>query len=104
MLAQIDAIARSEMDCMQAVSTPAPRFYLDQQAQPKTTFPSCRVKLENRAPNGNGTLPRVELVEETLDYIKKGEARAHLPFEHSVKRNSSRAHRRDDPIAAGHRH
>ncbi len=59
--------------------------YLDQPAEAKTTFLSYRIKLEYRAPNGNGTRPRVELVEETLDYIKKGEAHAHLPFEHSVK-------------------
>ncbi len=59
--------------------------YLDQPAEAKTTFLSYRIKLEYRAPNGHGARPRVELVEESLDYIKKSEAHAHLPFDHSVK-------------------
>ncbi len=57
--------------------------YLDQPAEAKTTFLVYRIELRYRAPDGTTARPRIELVEETLDYIKKGEARAHLPFNHS---------------------
>jgi hypothetical protein len=58
--------------------------YLDQPAEAKTTFLAYRVKLFYRPPEGTTARPRIELVNETLEYIKKGDALAQLPFKHSV--------------------
>jgi predicted ATPase len=72
--------------------------YLDQPAAAKTTFLLYRVELRYRPPEGSAARPRIELVEETLDYIKKGEALAHLPFRHSVRwRDSVVKGRRTSP-------
>jgi len=57
--------------------------YLDQPAEAKTTFLVYRLELKYRSPEGAITRPRIELITETLDYVKKGEALAHLPFKHS---------------------
>ncbi|MCG6862134.1 MAG: AAA family ATPase [Chromatiaceae bacterium] len=57
--------------------------YLDQPAEAKTTFLVYGLELQYRPPEGTATRPRIELVEETLEYVKKGEATAHLPFKHS---------------------
>jgi predicted ATPase len=57
--------------------------YLDQPAEAKTTFLVYRVELRYRSGDGNTTRPRVELAAESLEYVRRTEARAHLPFEHS---------------------
>jgi len=57
--------------------------YLDQPAEAKTTFLVYSLELQYRPPEGATTRPRIELIRETLDYLKKGEALAHLPFKHS---------------------
>jgi predicted ATPase len=57
--------------------------YLDQPAEARTTFLVYRLELQYRSPQGAITRPRIELIKETLDYVKKGEALAHLPFKHS---------------------
>jgi predicted ATPase len=72
--------------------------YLDQPASAKTTFLSYRVEFRYQSPKGTNTRPRIELVDETLDYIKKGEAHAHLPFVHVVRwRDSVVKGRRTSP-------
>lgn len=63
--------------------------YLDQPAEAKTTFLVYRLELRYRPAEGTSTRPRVELVEETLDYVKQSEARTHLPFEHSASWRTS---------------
>jgi predicted ATPase len=63
--------------------------YLDQPAEAKTTFLVYRLELRYRPAAGTATRPRVELVEETLDYVKQSEARAHLPFDHSASWRTS---------------
>lgn len=57
--------------------------YLDQPAEAKTTFLVYRVELVYRPPEGTTIRPRIELAAESLNYIKRGDARAHLPFRHS---------------------
>jgi len=57
--------------------------YLDQPAEAGSTFLIYRVAFRYRAAEEPATRSRIELVEETLDYIKRSEARTHLPFEHS---------------------
>ncbi len=72
--------------------------YLDQPAEAKTTFLVYRLELRYRPPAGNVSRPRIELVEERLEYVKKGEAHAHLPFQHKVKwRDSVVKGRRTSP-------
>lgn len=72
--------------------------YLDQPAAAKTTFLVYRIELRYRPPDDTTTRPRIELVEETLDYIKRGEALAHLPFDHTLSwRNSVVIGRRTSP-------
>jgi hypothetical protein len=72
--------------------------YLDQPASAKTTFLSYRVEFRYRSPEETNTRTRIELVDETLDYIKKGEAHAHLPFAHAVRwRDSVVKGRRTSP-------
>jgi hypothetical protein len=56
------------------------------------------VELRYRPPEGPSARPRIELVEETLDYVKKGEASSHLPFKHSPQwRDSVVKGRRTSP-------
>jgi len=62
---------------------PAGSDDLDQPAEAKTTFLVYRLKLRYRPPTDAVSRPRIELVEERLEYVKKGEAPTHLPFEHS---------------------
>jgi len=62
---------------------PAGSDYLDQPAEARTTFLVYRLDLRYRPPTEAVSRPRIELVEETLDYVKKGEAPAHLPFKHA---------------------
>jgi len=57
---------------------------LDQPAEAKTTFLFYQIELRYRPAEGAATRPRIELVEETLGYVKRTEARAHLPFDHSA--------------------
>jgi len=72
--------------------------YLDQPAEAKTTFLVYGLELRYIPPEGAAARPRIELVEETLEYVKKGEALAHLPFDHSVGwRNSVVKGRRTSP-------
>ncbi len=72
--------------------------YLDQPAEAKTTFLVYRIELCYRPAEGTTARPRIELVEEALDYVKKGDAHAHLPFEHSVRwRDSVVKGRRTSP-------
>jgi len=72
--------------------------YLDQPAEAKTTFLVYRVELKYRPPESGTARPRIELVDEILDYVKKGEASAHLPFKHSVNwRDSVVKGRRTSP-------
>ena len=72
--------------------------YLDQPAEAKTTFLIYRLELRYRPPEGSVTRPRIELVEETLEYVKKSEAPAHLPFTHSPRwRDSVLKGRRTSP-------
>lgn len=59
------------------------RDYLDQPAEAKTTFLVYKLELRYRSGDSADARPRIELVEETLEYIKRGDARSHLPFPHS---------------------
>jgi hypothetical protein len=69
--------------------------YLDQPAEAGTTFLIYKVVLSYRLAEGPAARSRMELVEESLDYIKRSEADTHLPFEHS------KAWR--DSVVKGHR-
>ena len=72
--------------------------YLDQPASAKTTFLVYRLELRYRSPEETGGRPRIELIEETLDYVKKGEAASHLPFDHAPRwRDSVVMGRRTSP-------
>jgi hypothetical protein len=75
------------------------RDYLDQPAEAKTTFLVYRVELHYRGAGDADARPRIELVEEALEYIKRGEARSHLPFPHSrAWRDSVVTGRRTSPF------
>jgi predicted ATPase len=72
--------------------------YLDQPAEAKTTFLTYRVALCYRPAGPTASRPRIELIEESLDYIKRGDAHSHLPFEHAVRwRDSVVRGRRTSP-------
>ncbi|MCB1924725.1 MAG: AAA family ATPase [Gammaproteobacteria bacterium] len=72
--------------------------YLDQPAAAKTTFLIYRLELRYRSSEGSTARSRIELVEETLDYVKKGEALVHLPFDHTKSwRDSVVVGRRTSP-------
>ncbi|WP_133512890.1 AAA family ATPase [Candidatus Thiosymbion oneisti] len=77
---------------------PAGSDDLDQPAEARTTFLVYSLELRYRPPAGAVSRPRIELVEETLEYIKKGEAHTHLPFRHTPKwRDSVVKGRRTSP-------
>jgi len=72
--------------------------YLDQPAEAKTTFLTYTLELRYRPADPVTLRPRIELMEEALGYITKGEARNHLPFRHSTRwRDSVVAGRRTSP-------
>jgi len=73
--------------------------YLDQPAEARTTFLIYRIELKYRPPEGATARPRIELMEETLEYVKRGDARTHLPFKHSARwRDSVVRGRRTSPF------
>jgi len=77
---------------------PAESDDLDQPAEAKTTFLIYSLKLQYRPPAGAALRPRIEPVEERLEYVKKGEAHAHLPFRHKSEwRDSVVKGRRTSP-------
>jgi len=79
--------------------------YLDQPAEAKTTFLVYRLELRYRPPAGTVSRPRIELVKETLDYVKRGEALAHLPFKHArAWRDSVVKGRRTSPYISTENH
>lgn len=72
--------------------------YLDQPAQARTTFLIYALKLQYRPPAGAALRPRIELVEEKLEYVRKGDAFTHLPFRHTPQwRDSVVKGRRTSP-------
>ena len=73
--------------------------YLDQPAEAKTTFLVYKVELCYRSGDDGEARPRIELVEEALEYIKRGDARSHLPFPHArAWRDSVVTGRRTSPF------
>ena len=72
--------------------------YLDQPAEAKSTFLVYKLVLRYRPEGDHNPRPRIEVWEESLDYIKKSEAHNHLPFHHTTKwRNSVVKGRRTSP-------
>ncbi|MCU7904550.1 MAG: AAA family ATPase [Candidatus Thiodiazotropha sp. (ex Epidulcina cf. delphinae)] len=58
--------------------------HLGQLAEATTTFLRYKLELSYCQDTTSGTMGVLELVHESLDYIKKGEASRHLPFKHSA--------------------
>jgi len=72
--------------------------YLEQPAEARTTFLSYTLELRYQPADLQATRPRIELMEETLTYIKKGDALSHLPFSPSIRwRDSVVTGRRTSP-------
>lgn len=57
---------------------------LGQEASASSTFLRYRLRLSHRPQSGTENVDRLEILEESLNYITKGEAHKHLAFEHSA--------------------